>query len=42
MGQETYKLAGLCAALDVADELLLLLLQLGAFSVQLALRLLML
>lgn len=39
MGQETYKLAGLCAALDVADELLLLLLELGALPVELALRL---
>lgn len=39
MGQETYELAGLCAALDVADELLLLLLELGALPVELALRL---
>lgn len=39
MGQETYKLAGLCAALDVADKFLLLLLELGALPVELALRL---
>ena len=35
----TYNLASFCTPLDVADELLLLLLELGALAVELALRL---